>query len=315
MDEAKEPWVIRRQRPDELPAVMALGDLAFGPDERIGELVAALQDGSCFSGDSFIAVTPEDAVIGHVMLTRCWLDAEDRLLTLPVLSPLAVHPDHQGEGLGEALIAYAIGSAREAGEIGVVLEGDPAYYSRHGFEPAEPWGLRRPSPRIPRTAFQWVRLPAHEPWMRGQVVYPDVFWRFDAVGLRGWRGPAAGLEVTTVTLGARDVRRLARFYAELLGRPVPELPAGEDWVAIRDDDGAITLAIQHEPDQVPATWPPEPGGQHMQIHLEIRADRLDAAVAHAVECGAVEAPEQPQRDVRVMLDPEGHPFCLWVATS
>lgn len=257
----------------------------------------------------------EDRLIGHVMLTRCWLDAEDRLLTLPVLSRLAVHPDHQGRGVGEALIAYAIGRARDAGSIGVVLEGDPRYYRRHGFEPAEAWGLRRPSPRIPHAAFQWVRLPAHEPWMRGQVVYPDVFWRFDAVGLRGWRGPAAGLEVTTVTLGARDVPRLARFYAELLGRPVPEVPDGEDWVAVRDDDGAITVAIQHEPDQVPASWPAGAGDQHMQVHLEIRADDLAAGVEHAVACGAVVAEVQPQADVRVLLDPEGHPFCLWVATS
>ena len=312
-------WTIRRQHPDELAAVMQTDDLAFGPDERIGELVAALQADDSFTGDSFIAVTTagpaKDAVIGPVMLTRSWLDTEDRLLTLPILSPLAVHPDHQGRGVGEALIAYAIGSAREAGEIGVVLEGDPRYYRRFGVEPAEPWGLLRPSPRIPSAAFQWVRLPAHEPWMRGRVVYPDVFWRMDAVGLRGRRGPGSGLAVTTVTLGARDVPRLARFYAELLGRPVPEVPEGEDWGAIRDDDGAITVAIQHEPDQVPAAWPARPGDQHMQMHLEIRADRLDEAVAHAVSCGASEADVQPQKAVRVMLDPENHPFCLWVATS
>jgi putative acetyltransferase len=29
-----------------------------------------------------------------------------------------------------------------------------------------------------------VRLSAYEPWMTGTVVYPDVFWRHDAVGLR-----------------------------------------------------------------------------------------------------------------------------------
>jgi hypothetical protein len=31
--------------------------------------------------------------------------------------------------------------------------------------------------------------------------------------------------------------------------------------------------------------------------------------------GAVVAEYQPQRHVRVLLDPAGHPFCLWVATS
>ena len=52
----------------------------------------------------------------------------------------------------------------------------------------------------------------------------------------------------------------------------------------------------------------------MQVHLAIRADRLKSAVEHAASCGATQAPVQRQPEVRVMLDPEGHPFCLWVAS-
>jgi hypothetical protein len=33
-----------------------------------------------------------------------------------------------------------------------------------------------------------------------------------------------------------------------------------------------------------------------------------------VACGATLAEFQPQAHVRVYLDPEGHPFCLWVAS-
>jgi hypothetical protein len=49
------------------------------------------------------------------------------------------------------------------------------------------------------------------------------------------------------------------------------------------------------------------------MHLEIRVDELASALAHAVECGATVADHQPQDDVRVCLDPSGHPFCLWLA--
>lgn len=309
-------WQVRTQRPEELAEVMALGDLAFGPEEGIGPLIEALQADESFTGQSYVALAG-DRVVGHAMLTRCFLDTEDRVLTIPVLAPLAVHPDLQKRGVGRAVVGHTLAEAERAGAIGVVLEGDPAYYARLGFEPAEPWGLLRPSPRIPRPAFQWVRLPAHEPWMRGRVVYPDVFWQHDAVGLRGLRAPARTLEVTTVTLGARDLPRLVRFYGDLLGRAVPDSgePSGEEWVAVRDDDGGITVAIQLEPDQERVTWPAQPADQHMQVHLEIRVDRLDQALEHAIACGATLAEHQPQDDVLVCLDPEGHPFCLWVAGS
>jgi Glyoxalase-like domain len=50
----------------------------------------------------------------------------------------------------------------------------------------------------------------------------------------------------------------------------------------------------------------------MMIHLDIEVDDLEAAGAHAVAAGATLAAYQPQHDVRVYLDPAGHPFCLWV---
>jgi catechol-2,3-dioxygenase len=122
---------------------------------------------------------------------------------------------------------------------------------------------------------------------------------------------ATGVEVTTVTLGARDLLGLAQFYARLLGLPVPSVEPEDDWVSIGGGEG-WSLAIQLEPNQERATWPAAAGEQHMQIHLEIRADDLLAAQEHALACGATLASVQPQDDVRVMFDPEGHPFCLWV---
>jgi hypothetical protein len=48
------------------------------------------------------------------------------------------------------------------------------------------------------------------------------------------------------------------------------------------------------------------------VHLDIRVGDLEPAVAWATEAGAVLAGYQPQEDVRVMLDPAGHPFCLFL---
>lgn len=54
------------------------------------------------------------------------------------------------------------------------------------------------------------------------------------------------------------------------------------------------------------------GRQQMMMHIDVAVDDLADAVAAATEMGAVVAGVQPQEDVRVLLDPAGHPFCLYL---
>ena len=68
---------------------------------------------------------------------------------------------------------------------------------------------------------------------------------------------------------------------------------------------------------MPPVWPPEPGTQQMQMHLDIQVDDLAAASAVAEEAGArlLSAYTEPHEEVaHVYPDPAGHPFCLFVAT-
>ena len=123
-------------------------------------------------------------VIGHVQLNRSWVDARERLVEVCVLSPLSVHPDYQGRGVGRALVARALDEAGRRGSPAVFLEGDPAFYRQAGFGPASAHGFIRPSTRIPDPACQVALLPGHQPWMTGQLVYCDPFWALDTVGLR-----------------------------------------------------------------------------------------------------------------------------------
>ena len=50
----------------------------------------------------------------------------------------------------------------------------------------------------------------------------------------------------------------------------------------------------------------------MQSHLDVEVTDLTAAVDDAVALGATVAGVQPQHDVCVLLDPVGHPFCLYL---
>ena len=50
-----------------------------------------------------------------------------------MLSPLAIHPDYQGRGLGQKLINFALDRLKENRVSLVMTYGDPAFYSKAGF--------------------------------------------------------------------------------------------------------------------------------------------------------------------------------------
>lgn len=118
-----------------------------------------------------------------------------------------------------------------------------------------------------------------------------------------------GCTLTAAVLDSADPPSLARFYQRLLGWPI----GSEDptWVTLRPDGGGAGLSFQLEPDHVPPVWPATVDRPQMQVHLDIEVDDLEAAVAVAVDAGGRLADVQPQDDVRVLIDPAGHPFCLW----
>lgn len=117
------------------------------------------------------------------------------------------------------------------------------------------------------------------------------------------------LKIAGTVLSSRRPRDLAGFYSRLLGWP---MRGDEDgWVVVRSDDVTHGLSFHEDVEYVRPEWPSRPGAQQMMVHLDIGTDDLAAAVAWAIECGATVAAHQPQPDVTVMLDPDGHPFCLF----
>jgi putative acetyltransferase len=175
---------LREEQPADHLAVRELHLRAFGDEgDKVADLVDTLR--GTINGDG-LSLVAEDAgeVVGHVMFTRGLLDAPRRLVDVQVLSPLAVSPERQKQGIGAALVRRGLETAARRAVPVVFLEGGPRYYSRLGFLPGDPLGFRKPSLRIPDAAFQAFRLPAYEPWMTGTLVYAEPFWRHDAVGLR-----------------------------------------------------------------------------------------------------------------------------------
>ncbi|MDN3241116.1 VOC family protein [Glycomyces tritici] len=127
------------------------------------------------------------------------------------------------------------------------------------------------------------------------------------------------LAFNAITIGAPDPLALADFYARLLGRtvttksgPAPGDPPEAGFAKIASDGTELELNFEYERRWRTPVWPAQPDRPFATQHLDIQVDDLDAAVAHAIAQGAVLAETQPQSDVRVLFDPAGHPFCLYL---
>ena len=107
---------------------------------------------------------------------------------------------------------------------------------------------------------------------------------------------------------APDPGALARFYSKLVGWPIGHEEPGTAILAA--PEGSIYVVFQQATDYQRPVWPPVDGAQRSMMHFDFQVGDLDSAVEDAVALGASLAESQPQENVRVLLDPAGHPFCL-----
>lgn len=130
---------------------------------------------------------------------------------------------------------------------------------------------------------------------------------------------APHIHIRTVNLDCADAHEMARFYGGLLGWEPTAVEPG--WVLMRDPGGGTGLSFQQTDVYERPTWPEEPGQQQKMLHLEVRVIPQDgqepqAALAEAtrlaLSVGGTLAERQARDDLRVVLDPSGHPLCLFL---
>jgi catechol 2,3-dioxygenase-like lactoylglutathione lyase family enzyme len=113
-------------------------------------------------------------------------------------------------------------------------------------------------------------------------------------------------KLRSVVVDCRDPRRVAEFYAQLLGGELDE--EDPSWVVLTDPNGR-RLAFQLSPGHDPPVFPDPHGAQ--QFHLDIAVDDIDTAESAVLALGATRVTDAVGEDrFRVFRDPAGHPFCL-----
>ena len=173
---------IRAERADDIDAITAVVADAFqSPVEAA--LPAAIRASENFVPEWSLVADLRGRIVGHVMVSYVGLHDEDAGADdtaaprrVASLSPMSVAREFHSRGIGSALIRAVLARADDAGEPLVVLEGDPRYYSRFGFEHSLPLGIRITLPEwAPAEAAQLCRLRRYDPAIRGRIVYPPAF--------------------------------------------------------------------------------------------------------------------------------------------
>lgn len=135
-----------RIRPADVDRAFAVVESAFR-DRLEADLVNALRRSA--SPQVSLVAEADGAVVGHVFLSPIAIESDRPAPAAAQLSPVSVLPDHQRHGVGSKLIRAGLSECAAVGWSAVFLVGNPAYYSRFGFQMAAPLGFSYPGPHDP----------------------------------------------------------------------------------------------------------------------------------------------------------------------
>jgi putative acetyltransferase len=149
---------------------------AFADHPEVADLVELIRASPKYEPELALVARRGGDVVGHVMISHAELVDGAAAWDVLTLSPLAVRPDVQRQGIGSALVVEALRRADASGAALVILEGSPAYYPRFGFRDARTLGVTVDLPDwASPDSGQVYPLTAYDPAVRGRLVYPPAF--------------------------------------------------------------------------------------------------------------------------------------------
>ena len=142
---------IRPERPADHRAVEELTRAAFNYPERIARskigcplehyMVHQLRKRDGIMELNFLAEV-DGQIVGHIIYSHASILRPDGTsITVLNFGPLSVLPQYQRMGVGGALLKHSIEEARKLIHGAILFFGQPDYYPRFGFVPAEKFGI------------------------------------------------------------------------------------------------------------------------------------------------------------------------------
>ncbi|WP_312432174.1 GNAT family N-acetyltransferase [Lacrimispora sp.] len=105
-------------------------------------LVHIMRESESFIKELDFVATEKETLVGNIMYTKANIRCDNGEI-YPVISfgPISVFPELQGQGIGTLLIEHTKKLAKDLGYKAILIYGDPSYYSRFGFVPAETYRI------------------------------------------------------------------------------------------------------------------------------------------------------------------------------
>lgn len=146
MPTSNHPIVLRREQPQDYRSAESLAREAFWNRYEPGccehYLLHIMRDADSFIHELDTVAVADGKIVGHIVYTRASV-IDDHGNSHEVISfgPISVLPEFQGKGIGSVLIESTKATAAELGYKAIFIYGDPDYYGRFGFKPAEAYGI------------------------------------------------------------------------------------------------------------------------------------------------------------------------------
>ena len=140
-------------------------DRAFEPERRTRTAYLLRAGLDWLPALSFAAIDADDRLVGSI---QCWpvalTDPNGKPHPLIMVGPVAVLPEAQGGGFGQALMAASLAALSPEAPLPQVMIGDPDYYGRFwGFSAEHTGGWTLPGPWEPNRLLARAVNPAALP--------------------------------------------------------------------------------------------------------------------------------------------------------
>lgn len=172
--------IIRQENNEDYKIVYKLIKNAFNEAEHTDgdehNLVERLRKSKNYIPQLSLVASINDKIVGHILLTKLFIENNDKKYESLALAPLSVLPEYQRMGIGSKLVKKSLSLAKELGYNSVFVLGNENYYPKFGFRESLHFDINTPF-EVPSKNFMALELEKNSlKNIDGNIIYAKEFF-------------------------------------------------------------------------------------------------------------------------------------------